>query len=265
MLLFDCKEKGAILSKGEKILISKNFKTLMVIDGKEYIFNSEAFNSDYKKCYKFAKLSNTYESELQYSEDFAEELHVSSSAVKNWRLGNNGISDLDTVKMIANKFRRNYQEYLIERKEKAEEKQMKNENKSDRIIDETEKNAVRNIYHAFVDYMDVFEQTAGNTYFDMTPYSSQDSFRLINELKLEIRKSMLDIPKDLYEKLLNFPEKFFWEDETDETNIFENHRFIDTLDNPNQANNIWFRHDFIQQLSNELFKEMEELLKNYRL
>ena len=125
---------------------TKNF----IIDGKNMQFDSvsfkELFTSGRKKADK---------SVLEYETELGDALSVSNNAIHNWRFGMNGPSDLETIKQLAEYL--DISDYMLLLKDGKENMVMQ--------ISERQKDSLKRIYDAVIEYLDKFQQSDGfNSY-----------------------------------------------------------------------------------------------------
>lgn len=121
---------------------TKNF----MIDGKNMQFDSVPFN----KLFTYGR-KKTGMSVLEYETELGEVLSVSSSAIHNWRFGMNGPSDLETIKQLAECL--DISDYLLLLKDGKENMIMQ--------ISERQKDSLKRIYDAVIEYLDEFQRTDG--------------------------------------------------------------------------------------------------------
>lgn len=92
--------------------ISKRFKVIEEENGVNYIFSNRDFKIQVGKRQNSSSDSSNKITQEQIFEELAEKLHKSAEAVRQWFRGNNGPSDIDVVKDIANYFGVDYKELL---------------------------------------------------------------------------------------------------------------------------------------------------------
>ena len=135
---------------------------------KKYIVNGKAKQFDsfaFKKL--FDERSNKLGiSKLEYEMKLGELLCVSYNAIHNWRFGNNGPSDIDIIKKLANCLEIcDYELLLVDRKDDIIMK-----------ITERQKDSLKRIYDAIIEYLDRFRQTDGfNNYWSKLSQKGIDS------------------------------------------------------------------------------------------
>ena len=123
------------------------------IDDKCYQFDSNAFNNFFSISCKKSGINK-----LEFETDLGEELSVSHSAVHSWRFGENGPSDIETVMNIASVLE--ISDHMLLLKERKEKSFMQ--------ITERQKDSLKRIYDAVIDYLDHFQRSYGfNNYWHM--------------------------------------------------------------------------------------------------
>lgn len=116
------------------------------VDGTNMQFNSEAFNMFFKD-YKKREEIKIQELESNLGED----LGVTRDAVHNWRFGQTGPSDIETINKISDYF--GLSDYKVLLKERKEDVVMQ--------ITERQKNSLKKIYDAIIDFLIEFQKTDG--------------------------------------------------------------------------------------------------------
>lgn len=117
-----------------------------IVDGKKMQFDSNSFGSLFnKRCKTLGKTKTDYEIEL------GEVLNVTSGAIHNWRFGQNGPIDIETIKQLANYLE--ISDFRIMLKEVKENNNMQ--------ITERQKDSLKRIYEAIIEYLDHFIMTDG--------------------------------------------------------------------------------------------------------
>lgn len=126
-------------------MISKNFKSFNV-NGIAMRFDEKKFNDFFHKYCKLNKIKvNVLENSL------GDYVYVTDSAVHQWRFGNNGPSDIETIKKISEFLNlHSFKNLLIEAKE------LNKVNYS-----EVQIKSFKKIYDAIIDFLDEFEKTNG--------------------------------------------------------------------------------------------------------
>lgn len=116
------------------------------VNGKILQFDSLSFRDIFQSQRKKAGLTV-----LQYETELGELLFVSSNAIHNWRFGMNGPSDIETIKLLAKHI--GIESYMLLLKDVKEVKTVK--------LAERQKDSIKRIYDAIIDYLDIFMNTNG--------------------------------------------------------------------------------------------------------
>ena len=171
---------------------SKQLRTF-IVDDKEMIFNQEYFGKLFlKKAAQGGYRVGEYEFEV------ADALYVDKSAVHNWRMGINGPGDLEKIQLLANLWNINYKVLLMEVTTMTTTKL--NNGLTDR-----EKTALKNVYTAFLNYMNVFENSTGFIWNeDNTSFNMMYAYNLYNQTKYTLESEYIDLKKTVYDKLMEF-------------------------------------------------------------
>lgn len=132
-----------------------------IVNGKAKQFDSFAFKKLFDERYNKLGISK-----LEYEMKLGELLCVSHNAIHNWRFGNNGPSDIDIIKKLANYLEiSDYELLLVDRKDDIIMK-----------ITERQKDSLKRIYDAIIEYLDRFRQTDGfNNYWSKLSQKGIDS------------------------------------------------------------------------------------------
>lgn len=183
-------------------MANENFKTLETIDGIEYVFNYKKFRDELRRMSRLMKQKGSVSSVEEYREAFAEKIMVSTSALKQWESGRNGVSDLERVKEIAmHLYLPDYRKLLMPKSEPVEKE---NSVMMNRIIDEKERDVARNVFERMVDYIKLFCDTDG--FADFSVYSLckdvTDYYHYEEELHADIDKMRFDLPKATYDAIV---------------------------------------------------------------
>lgn len=247
------------------IMISKKFKVLEVIGNKEYIFSTYAFKNAIKK---YAIRKTTTESKYTASKvksDLAQKLCVSEDAIKNWICGYNGPSDIEVVKNMATFFEINYMDLLGEKeKDNMNNTTISNENTS--VISYETKAVIRTVYQKMAAFMD---DIAENLPYD---FGGEENFHRyesrIDELIFLLHQSMLDIPADIYDKLLsivtNTFDYYLHGDEEHGFTIWEEGNYCSLCDSLSQE--MYSERAmciYMEKESAKFYENIREILKNY--
>lgn len=179
---------------------SNNFKTLETINGIEYIFNHVAFRTKLRKVAKKAVDSGDFEKQEDFREDFASKVSVSTSALKQWESGRNGVSDLDRVKDLALHLGlKNYKQLLTQKNDNNSEENNMNNN----LYIAEEKNAAREVFYAMIDVLKDFKDT--EAYADCSGEnaipSDIDVFITQNKAEVAIKRARFDLPEKVFSEL----------------------------------------------------------------
>ncbi len=129
--------------------MQKETKTFNV-DGTNVQFNSEAFSSSFLEYKKREKLK------IQDLEsNIGEYLSVSRDAVHNWRFGQTGPSDIETIQKISEYL--NLSDYKMLLKKRKESAVM--------IVSERQRDSLKRIYDAIIEFLIEFQKSDGfNSY-----------------------------------------------------------------------------------------------------
>lgn len=188
-------------------------------DGKQYRFDSDKMKEliereIVKRAESERKTKGKRINLTAVMNDIADELGVGFETVKGWKNGKNGPVNMDTVKKIAGYFKTDYHVLLKEEKEmnnNIENKVMDNVSNTQSMIT---KDRVREVYESLIDAIDkawkYFE--AEDSYNFETRYTKEDwaektgsageaAEEACKKVDYLLTKYMLDIPKELSEKL----------------------------------------------------------------
>ena len=187
-------------------------------EGTKYQFDSEKFKMliNQKKLYLNQMHKKTTKAEIM--ESIADELCVSTEAIKNWMYGYNGPSDIEQVKKIGDCFETDYH-FLL----KKEEDKMSTTVKG--VCDGSEqalytRERIREIYSACLNYVvrgryyqeeifDVYDfykdgLMPGESIPGLMRAASQELFSAISAIRDLLNENMLDIPESFYDKVYNY-------------------------------------------------------------
>ncbi len=117
-----------------------------IIDGRHMQFDSFSF----KQLFTLARRKKDM-SVLEYETELGEALDVSPSAVHSWRFGMNGPSDVKTIKKLADYMEISDYQLLLKDGMKKSEIQ----------ISERQKDSLKRVYDAIIDYLDEFQKSNG--------------------------------------------------------------------------------------------------------
>ena len=156
---------------------SSSFRTLVDVDGKQYIFDSNAFSNivtdrcGLRKVGEFTKRLTTQTAVMM---NIADNVGVTFDAVKHWKQGDNGPGDIEIVKSMASCLNVNYKKLLIP---------LFNTSEDTNIMNKNELNIISSIYgecisivYDFNDFWFVDENKNNSV-------GKDESFEKRNELK----------------------------------------------------------------------------------
>ena len=171
----------------------KNFKKLIDNDGQEYTFDYQAFKKFFKIAVVHAKNNGSVKTVEEFEENFAESLAVSVSSIKQWKSGNNGVSDMDRIKEMAQKLGlSDYKKLLI-----TEQREVSDMNK---VIDEKEYDVAREVFGSIAEMIKQFKDTDGYSCYEEGP--GIPAFETVidtnDRTELIVMKSRFDIPKEVF-------------------------------------------------------------------
>lgn len=167
--------------------MKKNTKTFC-IDGINMQFDSIAFNNSFIFNQKKSNCSK-----LEYEIELGTALNLSNNAIHNWRFGINGPSDIETIKELAKIL--NIKDFRA---------LLKKGNKKTMTITERQKDALKRIYDAIIDYLDRFEKTNGfnDLWFDFVDNGVKPEYvedKLYDVAETELHKIELVVKKEYIE------------------------------------------------------------------
>lgn len=177
-----------------------NFKRLKCDDGKEYIFNFEAFKMELKRAAVAAKKAGRVSTIEKFEKELADKVAVTSAAIKQWKAGRNGVSDIERIMDIAHFLElKDYKELLIE--------QIEDNRKDDTIMNnyvyETERKSAKEAFDGMVYVITLFKNTNAYSLYD--DYGAPSAVEVIvtnEEAEIAIKKARFDISKEIYDKLI---------------------------------------------------------------
>ena len=223
-------------------------------DSKKMLMYANQMKSDLQMHGKKTNKSNIMK-------ELAEKLYISEDAVKSWMYGNNGPSDLEQVKLVADYFGVDYHQLLDK-----EEKEMATNNTvsiasgmANEMQQQYTKDRVRELYTAILDSVDALmdyyyaeiaytrqekeesedvNESIGETYFHANA--------MIRKVDSILERNMLDIPEVLYKNV----HEYLW---TEIDSLFQ--EAIET-----------FNHDEEQDesLTEEEMEHLDERIKHFR-
>ena len=177
----------------------KNRNTrIFLLEGKNYKFNVSVFMR------LFVVKAAEFNMKLGEHEQFlADQLLVSKEAIHNWRNNLNGPSGIEIIQKIAEVWKVDFYSLIKEIKEIGRDDVSMNGNNETMLVRE----AIKKVYVAMVDFIEFFEKTNGLQIGDNNE-SNNELFSIACAKRdyavTVLRKEMLDIPKDLHDKLYGF-------------------------------------------------------------
>ena len=181
-------------------------------EGKKYQFDSKKMQMYANQLkYDFQKQGKK-KNKGDIMKELAEKLYISEEAVKSWMYGNNGPSDLEQVKQVADYFSVEYHQLL----DKEEEKMVADITTVK--VNETQmqytKERVRELYAALlytinktIDFFYIEEQPEGLDYEEYegeTNSAYNDAFTAGERVGELLEKYLLDIPEKLYNEIKEY-------------------------------------------------------------
>ncbi len=189
--------------------------------GIQYHFNSEKLQVLINQRKQFLTQTHKKATKAEIMVEIADGLYVSTEAVKNWMYGYNGPSDLEQIKTIGKYFDVDYHQLL-----KLEEDKMNN-NVSTVTVDNAaislySRDKVREIYLEILEYLDRAERgycalnaelslnvgevksMSSREFLDHVGEVHGDLHCMLDGIRDDIRKLLLDIPESLYENINDY-------------------------------------------------------------
>lgn len=179
--------------------VQKNTQTY-TIENIDYMFDKNVFKDLFNRMRKGRNVA-------EFEEELANEIGVGISTVHSWRVGDNSPSDIEKVKDLATSLKLSSYEVLLKKKEGIKTMQ----------ISERQKDSIKRIYDAIIDFFDYFEQTNGfnDLWFDICDrYNNsrqiEDAlYRIADKAQqkciLVVKKEYIELFRlDLYEQLEEF-------------------------------------------------------------
>lgn len=246
-------------------MANESFKVLEIIDGIEYIFNCNTFRDEIRRMSRLAKKNGVVGSVEVFREDFAEKIMVSSSALKQWESGRNGVSDLERVKEIARHLLMDDYHKLLMPRSNGEEKE--NSVMMNRMIDEKEREVARSIFEEMAEYIFSFEESLGfeNFEYNLVNDTPMDVGIFEQKLGLHIKKIRFDLPKttvdnlsDLYHEIGDLINEGFSVFSTEE---YAN--YIRGTDTENSADHWYVKAAYCSRKADEYYEKLCEIMKDY--
>lgn len=175
---------------------SKNLRSFIVND-KEMIFNVGMFQELFKK--RASSNNMTY---VAFEEELANHLFVDRSAVHNWRFNVNGPGDVDKIRQIASFLHVKYELLLTEVKDMNSTQR---DNNNVTRLSDREKEALKNVYGALLNYLNTFDATTGFLYNpDGSCYPFNNAYVLHDNLCSVLRCEYIDLKRTVYDELERF-------------------------------------------------------------
>ena len=176
------------------------FKTLKAENGKAYIFNHRAFKLELRKVALAAKKDKSVSSIEEFEEGLADKLAVSTAAIKQWKFGYNGVSDIERVQEIAEYLGLDDYRVLLSEVEKVEEKDDVNMNNN---YFEEERNAAREVFNSLISVINAYKDTGAYMCFGgVVGVPTQEEVLDINDTAgVVIQRARFDMPKETFTQL----------------------------------------------------------------
>lgn len=166
-----------------------------MVDGKEMSFNVRYFQEMFMKL---ARKEN--KGIVNYEYEIADALFVDRTTIHNWRMNVNGPGDIEKIQSLAEFWNIKYENLLVEAKGM---KTVETENK--KLLAESEKTALRNVYRAFLNYMEAFDETTGFLWnLDGSDYDIRNAYVMYDRLKYALKYEYIDLKRTMYNELEQF-------------------------------------------------------------
>lgn len=244
-------------------MVSKNFKVLEIINGKEYCFSAFAFKASVRnfKAEKKRNGENIASEDLYW--ELAEATHVSADSIKNWMYAKNGPGDLQTVKEIANYLKIDYKDLL---KEQEKQDMSGNDGVNQNAVDNgNTKDVIRVVYQKMSAFMDAAVQELCFDSDEATFYTYEAIYK---DMVGTLHRSMLDIPIGIYDQLKAIAEGDLYmymygipEGPADVWDLCEFHDFCEE----SGRSGVIAEMLFMENKADEFYTKMREILKDYLL
>lgn len=164
-----------------------------LVDGREMVFHTERFHELFTK-----HAANQGMRIGHYEAEMSEALFVDQSAIHNWRLGVNGPGDMEKIRMIADLWHIKYENLLLE-------VETVNTPMNVKTLTDSEKVALKNVYVAFLSYMDAFESTSGFIWNkDGSDYDINMAYALYYNAKRVLELEYIDLKATVFDDLMEF-------------------------------------------------------------
>lgn len=200
-----------------------------------YHFETLRFREVIKKKLTELSVSGNKKSRQDLFEDIADKKGISSSAINHWYNGHNAPVEIEKLQDIAEYLKIEWETFFMKEQvsegenimvntemiQKVEAKvQMPLANTEVNYSDERE--VIRDIYHAMVDYIEKFRETTAFHYdeesIDYTEIDGYDLFDALYEadkkckaIMKKVKKAMFDIPYEVYHNLSKFVKGYLTE------------------------------------------------------
>ncbi len=238
-----------------------NTKKRYPLNGRKYYFNYEAFFERFDACCRI-KSKKMIELEKEIATTFG----GSYETVEGWRKGNNSPKDLGVIQKIAKIFIMDYMDLLIP--EEEENKHMKE------AITDAVREAAKNIYCKLCELIDAIEwpgDPAQQEYnLEYTSVHLRELHLNNHEdhrhyLKMLIRKSSFDLPRNFRKKLEAFVDECIGP--YDEDYPFYQYFFSDTYNDYLEDNafddNVLPKHIYTVNHVLNMYKKLDEIFADY--
>ena len=246
-------------------MANESFKVLEIIGGVEYIFNCNTFRDEIRRMSRLAKKNGVVGSVEVFREDFAEKIMVSSSALKQWESGRNGVSDLERVKEIARHLLMDDYHKLLMPRSNGEEKE--NSVMMNRMIDEKEREVARNIFEEMTEYIYSFEESWGFEDFNYAfVYSSSEEVMIAEQnLDLNMKKIRFDLPKMIADNLADLFREIGYREE-EGSSVFETEEYAKYVKDPGAEKipyDPYVKAAYCSRKADEYYEKLCGIMKEY--
>ena len=173
---------------------SKKLRTF-ILNEKEMVFNVRLFQELFNKNAKNNNIGIGV-----YEEEMSNVLFVDKSAIHNWRMNINGPGSIEIIQKIAKFWNINYEVLLVE----VNDMRVEAGNNTKRLS-ESEKAALKKVYHSFLNYMKTFENTYGFLFnADGSEYDIKNAYFMYENLKYALQLEYVDLKRTVYDELEAF-------------------------------------------------------------
>lgn len=245
-------------------------------EGTKYQFDSEKFKVliNQKKLSLNKAHKKTTKAEIM--ESIADEMCVSTEAIKNWMYGYNGPSDLEQVKKIGDYFETDYHFLLNKEEDTMSTTTINTFDGSAQALYTRER--VRELYASLLKYVNrgayYQMEIADLKGFceedmklavkmpDLMHQASEEMYSILDETIELLNSYLLDIPEGLFDRLYNYT----CERQDD---VIEYYRFTYAAADEGEGREaeLWINEDALEQASDYFYgkgmKELRELFKDY--